>query len=212
MRRSIALGLAFFCLVLVLAGLDAHAAAPANDRCAAAEVIPGAGPFPYLSSIVTNIHEATTVGDPPPPTNCYAGQISRSVWYQFTPAQSTLYTVTLKFTATTLQDTLLGIYTSPAACGGPFTQYVCNDDIGTLQSAITTNFNAGTTYYIVVWHTLTNVPPEGQRSVQLQLTKVLPAPNDLCQSAAEVPSAGPFPHWTAVTDGYLATTNGDPAG
>src|SRR5689334_4440432 len=114
MRRSIALGLAFFCVAAVMAALTLQAAPPANDQCSGAEIIPGAGPFPYLSSVTPNINEATVIGDPPAPTNCYDGPISRSIWYRFAPAQSGLYTVTLKFTATTLQDTLLGIYTSPS--------------------------------------------------------------------------------------------------
>ena len=212
MRRSVALGLAFLCLGLMVAALELQAGPPANDQCSGAEIIPGAGPFPYLSSIITNIQDATTVNDPPPPTNCYAGEIARSVWYRFAPTQSGLYTVTLKFTATTLQDTLLGIYTSAGGCGGPFVQYACNDDSGTLQSAITTNFNAGSTYYVVVWNTITNLPPEGQRSVQLKVQKVLPAPNDLCSGAEVIPSAGPFPYRTATTDTYLASTNNDPPG
>jgi hypothetical protein len=196
---------------MVLSALGLRAAPPANDQCSSAEIIPGnVGPTPYYSSIVSNIHEATVIGDPPPPTNCYGGQISRSVWYKFTPVQSSLYTVSLKFTATTLQDTLLGIYTSPSACGGPFTQFACNDDVGTLQSAITTNFNAGTTYYMVVWHTLTNAPPEGQRSVQLKVTQVVPPDNDFCEGAQEIPPSGPFPHWTPVKDTHVASTVGDP--
>jgi hypothetical protein len=210
MRRSFAFGLAGFCVGLLTATLEA--APPANDLCIGAEVIPGAGPFPYLSSITTNINEATVLGDPPPPTNCYGGEISRSVWYQFAPAASGLYTISLKFTATTMQDTLMGIYTSPAGCVGPFTQYVCNDDIGTLQSAATTNFNAGTTYYVVVWHTLTNAPPEGQRDVQLKVTRVLPPANDHCAGAEEIPPGGPFPYWSGVANSHLATTNTDPAG
>ncbi|HKQ36698.1 MAG TPA: hypothetical protein VJ063_01395, partial [Verrucomicrobiae bacterium] len=213
MRTFAAFGLAFFCLTLLAGPLDLRAAPPANDQCSGAEIIPGdVGPSPYYSSIVTNIHEATVIGDPPPPTNCYGGQISRSIWYKFTPLQSSLYTVSLKFTATTLQDSLLGIYTSPSACGGPFTQYACNDDVGTLQSAITTNFNAGTTYYMVVWHTLTNAPPEGQRSVQLKVTKVVPPANDFCEGAEEIPPSGPFPYWTHTNNTHVASTVGDPPG
>jgi len=199
------------CVGLVWSPLDLRASPPANDQCSGAEIIPGnVGPSPYYSSIVSNIHEATVIGDPPPPTNCYGGQVSRSVWYKFTPVQSSLYTVSLKFTATTLQDTLLGIYTSPSACGGPFTQFTCNDDVGTLQSAVTTNFNAGTTYYIVVWHTLTNAPPEGQRSVQLKVTQVVPPANDICEGAEQIPQNGPFPYWTHTNDTHVASTAGDP--
>src|SRR5688500_17025735 len=210
MRRSIALGLAF-CLGVMMLPRNVVAAPPANDLCSGAEIIDLTGAMPALSSITTNIHDATLNGDPQTPTNCYGGAVSRSIWYQFTPpAPGGLYTVSLKFTATTMQDTLMGIYTSPGGtCAGPFTQFGCNDDIGTLQSAITTNFSAGTTYYVVVWHTLTNAPAEGQRSVQLKVTKVVPPPNDLCAGAVEIPSV---PYLTPVRSSHLATTNSDPAG
>lgn len=207
MRRSIAFGLAL-CLGWMMAALNVPAAPPVNDQCFGAEIIPGSG---GVSSITTNIHEATLDGDPPQPTNCYPGQISRSIWYQFAPDETGLYTVSLKYSATTMQDTLLGIYTSPGACSGPFEPYACNDDIGALQSAVTTNFNAGTTYYAVIWHTLTNAPAEGQRSVQLKVTKVVLPPNDFCAGAEEIPSTGPFPWWTTNRNGHLATNFSDPA-
>ena len=41
-------------------------AAPPNDICANAVVIPGAGPFPHLTPLTPNITDATTVGDPVP--------------------------------------------------------------------------------------------------------------------------------------------------
>ena len=209
MRRSIAFGLAFFCLGLMIAALPVVGAPPANDQCAGAETIPGSGPFPWLTSVTTNMHEATTLGDPPAPANCFGGVISNSAWYQFAPAVSGLYTVSTKFTATTM-DSLLGIYTSPAGCAGPFTQYVCNDDVGDLASAVTTNFDAGTTYYILIWHTVgINPLRENERSLQLKVAKIEPAVNDICEFAAEIPSAGPFPYWAASVNTYLASTNND---
>jgi hypothetical protein len=211
MRRNVAFGLAFFCLTLLGVAMRGQAAPPTNDECNGAEIISLSGASPWLSSITTNMHEATVVNDPPQPTNCYAGPISKSIWYEFTPVVSGLYTVSLKFTATTMEDSLMGIYTSPMACGGPFTQYACNDDIGTLQSAVTTNFNAGTRYYVVIWHTLTTPLPEAQRNVQLKITKVEPPLNDTCDRAAVIPSTS-FPYWTTTTNTHLASTNSDPPG
>jgi hypothetical protein len=210
MRRNVAFGLAFFCLVLIVAALDLQAAPPANDQCSGAEIMNTTGASPWFSLVTTNMHEATTAGDPPQPTACYGGPISKSIWYEFTPPANGLYTVSLKFTATTMEDSLMGIYTSQNGCAGPFTQFACNDDVGGLQSAITTNFNAGTTYYVVIWHTLTIPLEEGQRDVQLKVVKVEAPANDLCQQAAQI-IATEFPHWSVVTNTHLATTNGDPA-
>ena len=210
MRRIVVLGLAFLCVGMVLSAPGLRAAPPVNDQCSGAEIIPGAGPFPYYSSIITNMQEALTINDPPHPTNCYDGEISKSVWSRFTPAVGGLYTVSTKFTVTTM-DTLMGIYTSPSGCSGPFTRYACNDDVGNLQSAITTNFNAGTTYYIVIWHTLTRPLEPGEENLQLKVVQVLPPDNDFCEGAQEIPPSGPFPHWTAVKNTHVASTVGDPS-
>jgi hypothetical protein len=211
MRTNVAFGLACFCLTLLGVAMRGQAAPPTNDECNGAEIISLSGASPWLSSITTNMHEATVVNDPPQPTNCYAGPISKSIWYEFTPVVSGLYTVSLKFTATTMEDSLMSIYTSASGCGGPFTQYACNDDIGTLQSAVTTNFNVGTRYFVVIWHTLTTPLPEAQRNVQLKITKVEPPLNDTCDRAAEIPSTS-FPYWTTTTNTHLASTNNDPPG
>lgn len=195
----------------MLCALEANAAPPANDECSGAEVIDMTGPFPWLSSITTNMHEATTNSDPPQPLDCYGGAITKSVWYQFSPPESGLYTVSLKFTATTMGDTMMGIYTSPGGCAGPFTQFACNDDTGDLQSAILTNFNAATTYYVVIWHTLTSDLEPENRQLQLKVTPVLPAANDFCESAEVIPSTG-FPRWSGIHNTHLASTNNDPPG
>src|SRR5690349_7532754 len=81
--------------LLVLGGAlflarSAGAAAPANDTCAGAVVIPSTS-FPYLTPVLTNIHESTLDGDPTPNTNCAIGAV-RGVWYSFTPNQSGHYT------------------------------------------------------------------------------------------------------------------------
>src|SRR5262245_54426460 len=93
--------LAFVC------GAPVVAAPPANDTCAGAVIVPGSGPYPFLSPLV-DLAEATTAGDPPPPT-CQSN-VSRGVWFAFTPAIDNEYTFSLcpdAPTGTTVDDTVL---------------------------------------------------------------------------------------------------------
>jgi hypothetical protein len=56
-----------------------------------------------------------------------------------------------------------------------------------------------------------NSPPAaGESAVQLRVSRPLPPLNDTCQGAEVIPSAGPFPLLTGVSDLRLATTDGDP--
>lgn len=187
------------------------AAPPPNDLCSGAEIIPPAGPFPYFSTLLPDISGATDAGDPvlTPDLDCYQ-IVSRGVWYQFTPAASGFYVLSLNDTATTVHDTLLAVYTSAAGCSGPFSILACNDDAGSLQSAVATNLAAGTTYYVLVWHVTLNAPSPGETAVQLKVSKVQAPVNDLCSGAEIIPAAGPFPYFTSITNSLLATTLGDP--
>src|SRR5262249_23704062 len=101
-------------------------------------------------------------------------------------------------------------FTSAAGCSGPFSLMACNDDAGITQSAIATNLVVGTPYYVVVWTVTTDAPPPGQTAVELKISKPPVPANDLCAGAEVIPSAGPFPYLTAVTDSIRATTTGDP--
>src|SRR5204863_6192023 len=100
---------------------------PPNDTCAGAEVIPGAGPFPYLTQI-TDTTLATTSGDPAKPA-CTTNVFASSVWYRFTPAASRSYVIsTCDDTRTTVYDTMLAVYTSASGnCGGALTEVACSD-------------------------------------------------------------------------------------
>src|SRR5262249_29133740 len=97
---------------------------PANDQCSGAQVVPASGPFPYLTSPTADITDASTFGDPPAPT-CQAN-VTRSVWYRFTPDVSGDYglsTCADAPTGTTVDDTVLAVYTSSSgSCAGSFTQ------------------------------------------------------------------------------------------
>lgn len=198
------------CLFLFSALLAA--AAPSNDRCEGAEVLSGTGPFP-LVSLPRILDGATTVGDPPfpPPETSFDTNITQSVWFKFTPAASGLYTISTAYdTETTgtpdrpFKDTSMIIYTAAGECTN-FTIYAYNEDSGTLRAAISTNLNAGTTYYIVVWVGRTEVITTGFE-LQVRITRPAAPPNDTCASPIEIPPSVPAPYLAPVVDTTLATT------
>ena len=179
--------------------------APPNDTCAGAEVIPAAGPFPYLTAVTADITDATVTGDPPLPS-CQ-NSVSRSIWYTFTPTTTATYIVSSCAdapTGSTVDDTVMAIYTSAGGCAGPFTELPtaggtdgCSDDdcvTESLQAVITTQFNAGTTYYIVVWEFDPTAPTAGNTAVQLRVTQTAIPANDTCSApvalALNIPVAG----------------------
>lgn len=199
-------------------GPEGVLAVPPNDGCAGAEVIPDAGPFPFLSSIV-DVTEATASGDPPLPS-CQP-DVSHSVWYAFTPAASGDYTFSLCAdgpTGTTVDDTVLAIYAG--GCGAP-TELPggCDDDscsVSARQSSIRrVALTAGTSYRIVAFKFDPDPPAAGASAVQLRVVQEPPAgpapPNDSCAGAEVIPGSGPFPYTTLLTpDITAATTSGDP--
>jgi hypothetical protein len=154
--------------------------APANDTCAGAEVIPAAGPFPYLTTVTADITNATDAGDPPLPTCRFMmGAVSRSTWYSFTPAATGGYTISSCAdgpTGCTVNDTVIGVYTSIGGCPGTFTQIACDDDSCTnegLQAVTSANLTGGTQYFVVVWQFGTAPPTVGNTAVQLRVSQDL---------------------------------------
>ncbi len=177
---------------------------PTNDACAGAAVIPPSGPFPYLTGTY-NIGAAGTAGDPPAPA-CQT-DVSRSIWLRFTPAVSTGYSFSLcpeAGTATTVEDTVLAIYTSAGgACGGPYSPLpgACDDDscdLAGLQSVLAeVPLEAGTTYFVVAWQYSATPPPtcqpNGTHSVWYRFT---PATS----SGYEISTCASAPTGTTVND------------
>lgn len=165
----------------------ALAAAPPNDKCPGAEVIPPAGPFPYLSGLVTNLNEATTPGDPLP--SCVTSA-SRGIWYSFTPQVTADYRISTCSppTKTTVYDSVLGVFrSSNGTCSGSWIELTngCGDDECTKQAAVTVSLTAGTTYFIVASKWGNAPPPADERAMQLEITK---APvNDACENAQTLP-------------------------
>ncbi|MBI4470930.1 MAG: HYR domain-containing protein [Acidobacteria bacterium] len=174
------------------------AAPPINDSCAVAEVIPPGGPFPYLTPLIADITDATTAGDPS--TTCAQLGLSRSVWYTLTPAVTGTYTFETCSvpTGTTVDDTVIGIYTSTSDCAGPFKEIACNDDSCGTKSSIETPLSAGVHHFVVVWKLGTTPPLSGRTAVQLRVSQFIPPPppppNDKCSGAiplmVNIPVAG----------------------
>jgi uncharacterized repeat protein (TIGR01451 family) len=171
---------------------------PPNDRCEGAEVIPGSGPFPYLTSVTADISGATTAGDPPLPS-CRTS-VSRSVWYAFAPATDGRYTLSLCAdgpTGTTVDDTVLAIYTATAACSG-FVEVpgACDDDScsseGTQSTIGGVDLLAGTIYYIVAWEYGSVAPTPGNTAVQMRVSRTDAPPNDSCSAATILPLNTPM--------------------
>ena len=97
------------------------AAIPSNDTCAGA--LPISPTLPACSAVVADITDATTTGDPTLPS-CQTN-VSRSVWFTFTPSSTGYYRITTcadQGAATTVDDTVMAIYTSSGGCAGPFTE------------------------------------------------------------------------------------------
>ena len=203
------------CLAALTSTLNA-AAPPANDTCAGALVLPGEGPFPYLTPVI-DVLTATTNGDPFLPDYCQGNSnVAHSVWFKFTPAVSALYTLSLgPDTATDLgdgnNDTVLALYSAPGGCGGPFNLLLCEDDTAgytfPLLTALSTNLTAGTAYYIVAWVGGVSLAASQGLPMNLQLRASKPAvpANDNCAGAEVIPASGPFPYVTSISDSTLAT-------
>src|SRR5262245_53102107 len=62
--RFRALALAAWVLSFFVGFARPAQAAPANDNCSSAVIIPGAGPFPHTTALI-DISTATLAGDPP---------------------------------------------------------------------------------------------------------------------------------------------------
>ena len=132
--------------LVLIAAPAAHAAPPANDHASGAELLAGTS-FPVLSS-TWSLTEATFSGDPI--TTCTSND-DHGIWFKITPNQTATYRIwaTAAETATTVPDTVMGIFTSPDFTN--FTEVACNDDAGGgTQSIVTTPLTAGTQYLIYV--------------------------------------------------------------
>jgi len=108
---------------------------PANDDFAAATIV--TEPLPFSDFV--NTAEATTAVDDP---DC-AGNGS-TVWYAFTPSQGMLIQAD---TFGSDYDTTLSVYVGSS---GNLSQIACNDDAGSLQSAVAIDVFSNETYYFMM--------------------------------------------------------------
>jgi hypothetical protein len=113
------------------------------------------------------------------------------VWYSFTPAVSGNYTFSTCADvpiATTVDDTVMAIYSSTGPCGGlvPLAGG-CDDDscgVEDLQSVLRgISLSGGATYYVVVWQYDAPPPSAGNTAVQVHVTQALGPGNDTCDAA-----------------------------
>lgn len=165
----------------------AMAAPPTNDKCPGAEVIPAAGPFPHLSTLIPDLGQATTSGDATP--SCVT-TFSRGVWYSFTPTVTAEYQISTcnPSTGTTIFDSVLSVYTSSnGTCSGVMMEVLngCSDDECGKRSAVFLTLTAGTTYYIIASKWGTGAPPAGETAMQVEVTKT--PSNDTCESPPNLP-------------------------
>jgi hypothetical protein len=194
-----ALSLVFWALVMVH---SAGGAPPPNDGCVGAIVIPSTS-FPYLTAVLSNVNEATLVGDPSP--SCIIGA-ARGVWYSFTPSQSGVYTFsTGNDTETTAFDTILAVIAA-ANCGDGMIEVACNDDSGAPnnRAGLEASLTGGTHYYVLVW--LSQADDEsGPLSVQLRVDRPQPPANGTCATAEIIPSNLGLPRWSSTNETIRAT-------
>lgn len=131
-------------------------AAPSNDACPNAAVVPANGPFPYSVNVDTT-SATDDAGDPSLvcntkfPAPAPPGAVSHSVWFTFTPGITDNYQIdTLGSTPGGEYDTILGVYSGVCGSLAPLANG-CNDDApGSLQSSISLALNAGTTYTFLI--------------------------------------------------------------
>ena len=168
------------------------AAPPVNDTCAGALIIPRSGPFPHLTPVVDATAATVAASDPLPSNPFLIPGVTRSVWYQFTPAAAGSYTLSTcsdAGSATTVNDTVLGVYTSVAGCLGPFTWVGEGDEEcgpSGSQASVSLTLSADTTYYAVVWKFCDGCVEDGMNQVQLVVTGTTVATNDTCAGVVPV--------------------------
>jgi hypothetical protein len=120
---------------------------PANDNCAAADVISGQGSFAF------DTFNATTGTEGQNESNCYdfgTSAVNNDVWYDWTADATGIATVTMCLSGV-VSDTKIAAYPG-GGCPADGTSLNCNDDTCGLQSEITFPVAAGASYMLQIGH------------------------------------------------------------
>lgn len=172
------------------------AAAPSNDLCSSATLIPNGlttfNPTPYCT-----IGATITGGDPV--ESCGLSLNSNSVWYRFVPCGHG--TISLDTNGSDY-DTVLSVYFG--ACGGAV-EIACDDDagIGTNSQLSAVPVMAGVTYLIKISDY--NMPDGGTLDFNFTYAPIAPS-NDSCGSPEVIPgSPGAYNPASYCTVGADAT-------
>ena len=146
-RHPLLIKLSGLPLALLLCG-SVYAAAPGNDNCDTAEVLPGSAPFPPYSTSVDATDATLDAADPLLSCNTAAGDGTQTVWFKYTADASGVVNFN---TLGSIEagggelDTAHGAFTG--SCGA-LVEVACVDVY--LTDNLNMDVEAGTTYYIKV--------------------------------------------------------------
>lgn len=188
-HRTLLIALVLVSALVLFLGAPAQAAPPDNDDFDNATVITA---LPY--TIVQDTSEATRAPDDP---NC-AGT-SATVWFAYTPAEEQILTAN---TFGSSYDTTLGVYYGTR---GALNNVTCNDDSGTLQSAVAFTAQAGVTYYFRIGAYDSGSGDRSGGELHFSVARIVPAPNDDFDDAIRITAL----NFTTGLNVGLATTAGD---
>ena len=153
----------------LVGGSDDPTTALTNDA------ISGSGAFAVNSTLATTGTPVAT-----------CGLMGTDVWFSWTALASGLTTMSL--CGSTTSDTVLAVWDNVG--GAPTTQILCNDDSCALQSQVTLNAVAGTSYFVQVGSYNSGA---GYNATLTVSAPVPPLVNDECAGAIALTGAGPFP-------------------
>ncbi len=175
-------------------------AAPANDDCSGAIVIPPVpvGSYPIVTTPV-DVTDATPQGADEGISAC--SPIDYTVWYSFTPTDDGVYIFSTCFgngaTGSTVYDSIVSVFDSSGGVCPEAAELNCNDSPGAActsagggapywDQGITSAFlTAGTTYFVVLGHWADDVGGivPGFNELALEVDITFPPANDTCAGA-----------------------------
>jgi hypothetical protein len=163
-----------------------------SDDCTTPDAINGLGTFAFDQTGATTGTEGQTE------YICYqfgSSVVDNDVWFAWTAAT----TDTFQFETCTLSstDTKIAVYSGPA-CPTAGTSLACNDDTCALQSQVTFNATAGSTYALQVG----TFPGVAGGTGSFSMSVFTPLSNDDCSNPTAISGVGSFPFdLTAATTG-----------